>query len=210
MTVSHPLGAAEVAALQHRGDMLRATVRLARLVFNAGAASIFLVEPDEGSLVLEASSGQGEDTLLGWRVPAHKGIAGWAYQTGQAAIIHDVDADPRFDRGNAESTGYVPRSILATPLASDERTLGVLEVLDPDLSERAALPAIELLSELARHCCTALVLLDWSIGGLNGSLTPAQRLVASVHSLASTYGSSADGLFRSLDQVLTAASMERN
>ncbi len=39
-------------------------------------------------------------------------------------------ADPRFERTTAERTGYVPRSLLAVPLADEDGTLGVMEFLD--------------------------------------------------------------------------------
>jgi GAF domain-containing protein len=44
--------------------------------------------------------------------------------------VADVTADPRFDRTVAEATGYVPSSLLATPLIDERGTVGVLEVLD--------------------------------------------------------------------------------
>jgi GAF domain-containing protein len=207
--ISGTRGSAHVAALAHRDELLRATVRLARSTFHAGAASILLADADEESLILEASAGEGEDTLHGWRLPAHTGVAGWAFQTGQTVVIHDVDADPRFDRHTAESTGYVPRSIIAAPLVTTERTLGVLEVLDPVLSAESTLPGMELVGELAAHCCTALALLDWALGGLAAPSTPAQRLIASVNSLASAHDPLVDDLFISLDRVLASARPDR-
>ena len=57
------------------------------------------------------------------RRPDHRGqrrgIAGYAFSTGQPLAVADVAQDPRFDRTVAESTGYVPRSLLATPLVDD-------------------------------------------------------------------------------------------
>jgi GAF domain-containing protein len=202
-------GSARMSALAHRDELLRATVRLARATFRAGAASVFLADPDEDVLILEASAGEGEDTLHGWRLPAHTGVAGWAFQTGQTVVIHDVDADPRFDRPTAESTGYVPRSIIAAPLATSDRTLGVLEVLDPVLSPESTLPGMELVGELAGQCCSALALLDWALGGLAAPSSPAQRLIASVNSLASARDPFVDDLFLSLDRVLANARPER-
>jgi GAF domain-containing protein len=47
--------------------------------------------------------------------------------------VDDVRSDPRFGRDVAERTGYVPRSILAMPLQTDQAMLGVLSVLDREL-----------------------------------------------------------------------------
>jgi GAF domain-containing protein len=59
-----------------------------------------------------------------------KGIAGWVVSSGQPIAVHDVRADPRFAVDVAESTGFVPRSILAAPLTAHGEALGVVEVLD--------------------------------------------------------------------------------
>ena len=50
---------------QVHADLLRSTVRLARVVFGAAAASIFLYDPDRDALVFEAASGHGEDQVVG-------------------------------------------------------------------------------------------------------------------------------------------------
>ena len=49
---------------------------------------------------------------------------------GALARMSDVAADPRFAATVAQATGYVPRSILAMPLETSRRVLGVIEVLD--------------------------------------------------------------------------------
>lgn len=50
--------------------------------------------------------------------------------TGQPIAISNVRQDARFNRDFAQSTGYVPTSILATPLLAGEHVIGVMEVLD--------------------------------------------------------------------------------
>jgi hypothetical protein len=52
--------------------------------------------------------------------------------SGQPIVVADVGADSRFARDVAESTRYVPQTILAAPLVdATGDVLGVLEVLDP-------------------------------------------------------------------------------
>ena len=41
--------------------------------------------------------------------------------TRQPIVVEDVTDDPRFARDAAESTGYVPRGLMAVPLLHDER-----------------------------------------------------------------------------------------
>ena len=83
------------------------------------------------------------------RIPASQGIAGWVVMSGQAIAVDDVGADPRFAATVAETTGYVPRSILAMPLQTDRRVLGVIEVLDRTDRSAAGLGDMELLALFA-------------------------------------------------------------
>jgi GAF domain-containing protein len=110
--------------------LLGAVVRTAASVLDAQAASIALYDPDRDQLVFMAAAGPASGEVVGMRIDAATGIAGYAFSTSQPLAIADVGADPRFDRTVAEATGYVPQTILATPLADDEGTVGVLEVLD--------------------------------------------------------------------------------
>lgn len=110
--------------------LLTAVARTATVVLEAQAASIALHRAAEDRLVFVAAAGPAAGDVVGLGIDASAGIAGYAFATGQPLAIADVTADPRFDRTIAEATGYVPRSLLATPLTDDQGTIGVLEVLD--------------------------------------------------------------------------------
>lgn len=142
----HPrLGANEIAERR----LLQSIVEVARHVFGAAAASIFLVDQDTGELVFEAVSGEGETHLLGRRFPPGTGIAGWVVASGQPMIADDLADVPQFAHDAAETTGYVPRSLMAVPLIRDEECIGVLEVLDRSQEFRGELADVDLLSLLA-------------------------------------------------------------
>jgi GAF domain-containing protein len=112
------------------GSLLQSVVDLGRGMFGAAACSVAVLEPDEEHLVFRAASGAGAAEVVGLRLPVNRGIAGWTVSSGQPIVIGDVRADPRFARDVAESTGYVPRSILAAPLENSRALVGVVEVLD--------------------------------------------------------------------------------
>jgi len=139
--------------------ILRSTVRLARLSFDAAAASVFLYDLDRDALVFEASSGVGEDQLVGVAIPADRGIAGWVASTGEPIVIRGVAEDARFNRDFAAGTGLVPDVIMAAPIEHEGEIIGVLEVLDPRLESVGEMVAIDLLTELAAQSCAALSLL---------------------------------------------------
>jgi GAF domain-containing protein len=155
----HAAAAAGVlGAEQAYRALLRSIVEVARAIFSARASSIFLLDEDADELVFEAVAGEGEETLLGRRLPSGTGIAGWVLVTRQPLVLEDVGNDPRFARDAAESTGYVPRALMAVPLLHGERALGVLQVLDRE-SERFSLAEMDLLGLFANQAAIALDLL---------------------------------------------------
>lgn len=160
-----PLSALSFAVLdaeeEHR-TLLHSVVLVARAIFESEASSIFLLDSLTSELVFEAVAGNGEDFLVGSRFPASKGIAGWVLDSGQPLVIENVADDPRFARDVAESTKYVPTTLMATPVICDEEPIGVLEVLDPGPSPRSALTQLELLSLFGLQAAAALRLIQRS------------------------------------------------
>jgi len=143
----------------HRA-LLQATVEVARAIFGAKAASVFLLDEEADELVFEAVSGEGEGELIGMRFPADTGIAGGVLTTRQPLIVDDPSADTRWSRSQAESTGYVPKSMMSVPLLVEERALGVLQVLDRPPESRVKLREIDLLGLFANQAAIALDLLQ--------------------------------------------------
>ena len=140
-------------------ELLQSIVDVARSIFGAEAASIFLLDDEADELVFEAVAGRGEGTLVGSRFPSSTGIAGFALVTRQPLVVDDLGTDPRFSPDRAASTGYVPTSIVASPLLHDERALGVLSVLDRAPDRPFGLAELELLSRFSTQAAIALDLL---------------------------------------------------
>ena len=80
--------------------------------------------------------------------------------TRQPLVLEDVGQDPRFAQDVAESTGYVPKGLMAVPLLHEERALGVLEVLDRPQRSQFTLEEMELLGLFANQAAIALDLLQ--------------------------------------------------
>lgn len=145
----HLSGDVEARLLQ---SIVDATVRL----FDAEASSIALFETDPDRLEFRVAAGEKGAGAVGLTVPPTQGIAGYVYSTGQALALSDVANDPRFNRGAAEQTGYVPRSIAAAPLLDEQGTIGVLQVLDKRSSPTFSLADMELLAVFARQATVAI------------------------------------------------------
>jgi transcriptional regulator with GAF, ATPase, and Fis domain len=111
--------------------LLKSIVDAAARIFSAAAASILLVNEEQEALEFRVSTGEADHDLVGTMFPYDQGIAGYVFMTGMPIATSNVKEDRRFNQDFARSTGYVPSSILATPLvSSDDRVIGVMEVLD--------------------------------------------------------------------------------
>jgi GAF domain-containing protein len=154
------VAAGVLGAEKNYRELLQSIVEVARAIFRAKASSIFLLDEEADDLVFEAVAGEGSDSLVGRRFPSSQGIAGFVLVSRQPLVIEDVLEDPRFSREVAESTGFVPKGLMAVPLLHEERVLGVLEVLDRPSDARFTLQEMDLLGLFANQAAIALDLLQ--------------------------------------------------
>jgi GAF domain-containing protein len=171
------LEAAGRASLPGSNDaLLRSIVEAAARIFQAAAASILLVNEAEGVLEFKVSTGAANQDLVGMRFPLDHGIAGYVAMTGQPIAISNVEQDARFNRDFAQSTGYVPRSILAMPLTSGERVLGVMEVLDKIDAPSFGMQDMDLLGIFAGQAALAIEM-SQGLESLDNALTVGLKKV---------------------------------
>jgi GAF domain-containing protein len=188
----------------HR-ELLQSVVEVARAIFAARAASIFLLDEAADELVFEAVAGHGESTLVGMRFPSARGVAGWVLVTRQPIAIEDVASDKRFASEVAESTGYLPAKLLACPLLHGERSVGVIEVLDPPASRRVSAADLDLLGLFANQAALALDLMQRNrraAAAVEGEATSVASLAAAVDALDGPRRESAERLVAVLAELL--------
>jgi GAF domain-containing protein len=137
-------------------ELLRSITAAARELFDAAACSLALLDEAQETLTFHVASGAGAQEVVGQRVPVDRGIAGWVVSSGQPVAVADVAADPRFAADVAESTGYVPRSVLAMPLQTEREVLGVIELLDQRADSPAGRRDMELLGLFASQAALAI------------------------------------------------------
>jgi signal transduction protein with GAF and PtsI domain len=191
--------------------LLGAVVDVGRRAFAAAACSITLLDEASEDLVFVAVAGEGADTLVGDRFPADVGIAGWVLTSQQPLAVHEVEADPRFAADVAARSGYIPKAIMAAPLLSEERALGVLSVLDRDEQALEELAAMDLLSVCARQASIAAELVE-SVRrasavarGEDSELAAVARLGAALEGLQGARRDDALALLNSLERLLRQA-----
>jgi GAF domain-containing protein len=137
-------------------ELLRSITAAARELFAAAACSLALLDEAQETLTFHVASGAGAQEVVGQRVPVDRGIAGWVVSSGQPVAVADVARDPRFAADVAESTGYVPRSVLAMPLQTEREVLGVIELLDQRADAPAGRRDMELLGLFAGQAALAI------------------------------------------------------
>src|SRR5512134_1442877 len=167
-------------------ELLKSIVEAAARIFGAAAASLLLVNEEEEALEFKVAFGPADRDLVGTRFPYDQGIAGYVFMTGMPIATSNVREDKRFNQDFAKSTGYVPNSILATPLISaDDRIIGVMEVLDKIDEASFDMQDMELKAMFAQQAALAI---DQS----QQTETITETLVNGLRQLAEADGDSAE------------------
>jgi GAF domain-containing protein len=189
----------------HR-DLLQSIVQVARAIFGAKGASIWLLDEAADELVVEAVARVEDRHILGMRIPSGQGVAGWVLTTRQPIVIEDVQSDARHAKDVAERTGYVPQGLMAVPVLNEERALGVLQVLDRQTT--FSLGEMDLLGLFANQAAIALDLLQRARLA-KAVLDDSEPEVAAVARVAAALDALEDGrreaglaLLRALEQLL--------
>jgi signal transduction histidine kinase len=97
---------------------------------NAEVSSIFEVDQVKGELFIRLARGPGSDKIKALRLKIGEGIAGWVALTEKPLICPDPYQDARFSRHFDDESGFRTRSILCVPLKSQDRLVGVVEVIN--------------------------------------------------------------------------------
>ena len=174
-------------------ELLRSLTETARRLFGAAACSLALLSEDDSELLYTIAAGEGAEDVTGMRISSSQGIAGWVVQSGQPIAISDLATDPRFSRETAEQTGYVPQTILAVPVETAQRLLGVISLLDRDTQRPGAEQDMALLSLFADQAALALATVE-TFSMFGRVLLAGLAEAASGEELARTLRRAADGL----------------
>ncbi len=108
--------------------VLTVALEKAEQVCAAETSSIWEVDEAAGELFFRVVRGVAAPEISSLRIAIGEGIVGSVAASGQPEVIHDVTADPRWI-GDA-SRQFDTRGILAVPLVSRGRVIGVLQLLN--------------------------------------------------------------------------------
>jgi putative methionine-R-sulfoxide reductase with GAF domain len=100
-----------------------------RSLFRASGAAIALVGKDAGIMVCRASAGPSAPPV-GVTLHVGSGFSGECVREGRLLRCDDTESDERVDRQSCRALGI--RSILAAPVRSGEKVIGLLEVFSAE------------------------------------------------------------------------------
>lgn len=104
-------------------------------LLNAPEGSLLLLDDETHELKFVLVQGVIAEGLLGYRIPADEGIAGWVIQNAKPALVRDVRRDWRFSDTIDDAFKFRTQSLVAAPLIGNGRVLGVLEALNQPTDE---------------------------------------------------------------------------
>lgn len=118
--------------------------------------SILLKDAKTGDMVFSVVVGTNSRRLQGVRLPKGEGIAGYVMKTGNPLVVDDVTKDKRFSNRVDKYTRFNTRSIIATPLKTDNKIFGVIELVNRVNEETFSERDLALLSSIAEYAAIAI------------------------------------------------------
>ncbi len=137
-------------------DLLDQILYNAMVVIRAEDGSLLLLDEDTDELVFAVVHGDIQGELRGYRIGGDIGIAGWVATEGEPLIVANPRQDWRFSPQIDEAFGFVTRSILAVPMVTRGKIVGVIELLNKYNGNEFIEADATLLSILAHIAATAL------------------------------------------------------
>jgi signal transduction histidine kinase len=129
--------------------LLSEVLSAAVAVVGAAAGSLLLLDDEGGELEFAVS-------LLGHRMPAEAGVAGWVVTHGEPLVVNDPAADPRFYPEVSAQVGFPTVSLACVPMAARGKTVGVLEVLNKENGQRFGEDDVSLLMAVASQAAISI------------------------------------------------------
>jgi signal transduction histidine kinase len=130
--------ARQLAVLNEVGSVITSTLDLQAVLnlimekavelLDVEAGSLVMVDETTGELVFEVTAGPGSADLVGVRLPPGTGIVGKVIEEGEPMVIKDAPNDDRWYQDL--DADFVTRSIIAAPMVSRGRVIGVIELLN--------------------------------------------------------------------------------
>jgi signal transduction histidine kinase len=137
-------------------SLLKKIISAAKELTETEAASILLTDPATGDLRFEIASNINPQEMEDIIVPKGSGIAGWVAMHGEPRVIDDVTKEPTWSNRVDDTIEFQTRSILAVPLRTHSKVIGVLEGINKIGGERWDENDVNTLTTLASQAAIAI------------------------------------------------------
>ena len=111
-------------------DVLEQVMAAVSRLFDPEDWSVLLRDEDTGELRFCVAMGRAGDSLRELTVRPGEGVAGWVAEHGEPVLLPDVAGDRRFEKRFDDRSGFTTRSLVAVPLRSRGRVVGVMELVN--------------------------------------------------------------------------------
>ncbi len=117
----------KIAGVLDLDSLLHRTVELIQKNFKLEHVAIFLINPEEETLVMQARSGVYADSFPDYHtLKIGQGIVGWVAEVGASLLVGDVRKEKRY-------VNFYPNKVntlseLSLPIIASDRVLGVLDI----------------------------------------------------------------------------------
>ncbi len=100
-------------------------------ILKAEAVSVFVLSPEAKELTFWVLEGGEENRLEGMKMPAGRGIVGWAIDRQESVLVADAQSDPRFFKEVDKEGSFKTRDLLCVPLTvRGKDRIGAIQVLN--------------------------------------------------------------------------------
>jgi PAS domain S-box-containing protein len=123
-------GAATINATLRLDEVLQRILKETIEALQVETVTLALAEAD-GDLVFHAATGEKSKGVVGKRIPAGQGIAGWVVREGQGVIIPATREDKRFLPEAEQGDGLEARALACVPIHAQGRVIGILQAINP-------------------------------------------------------------------------------
>jgi len=111
-------------------DILRVIITRAQKITGAEVSFLFLADEESGNFVCKRLNGKSKKKdMKRFCFKMGEGVAGWVAKHATSVFVEDVSKDKRFVFSSDLAPFYKGRSLMSIPIKSEEKVIGILEVV---------------------------------------------------------------------------------
>lgn len=136
-------------------SLLAESMEAARLVMNAKASSLMLLDKQTEELYVSLPTGPVKEKIRGKSIPRHKGVGGWVVEHKKPFLSNNPEEDSLFYGDLTED--FETKNIICVPLVGkNDEVIGVIQALNRQDEEPFTEKDVPVFEALASHVTIAI------------------------------------------------------